>query len=187
MRPVVGGVFLNLLYNDDVWQQYLQQSPDVGSDWADMPVPPKMKVLVDNAEDAGSSYKYSLSQPDGDWTAVDYPASSWKDGKGGLGTESGSTTRWNTADVWVRRTVELDSVPDRLVLQLWHDEDAEIYVNGQQILGTTGFVTGYSPFEVSTAAFQSGENVVAIHCRQTEGGQYIDFGIETYEDSVQKR
>ena len=34
---------------------------------------------------------------------------------------------------------------------------------------------------VGKAAFNPGKNLVAIHCHQDQGGQYVDFGFVTIE------
>lgn len=67
-------------------------------------------------------------------------------------------------------------------LQAWlhHDEDAEIYINGVLALRTSGYTSSYDAFPLTPAgkaAIKPGKNLVAIHCRQTQGGQYIDFGL----------
>jgi hypothetical protein len=61
-----------------------------------------------------------------------------------------------------------------------HDEDAEVYINGVLAASADGFTTSYEEFplsEAARAALRAGTNVIAIHCRQTRGGQYIDAGI----------
>jgi len=67
-------------------------------------------------------------------------------------------------------------------LQAWlhHDEDAEVYINGVLALRVPGFVTGYESWPLtatSKAALTAGKNLIAIHCHQTTGGQYIDMGL----------
>lgn len=61
-----------------------------------------------------------------------------------------------------------------------HDEDAEVYVNGVLAVSANGWVGGYDAFPLSPggkAALKPGKNLIAIYCRQTEGGQYIDLGL----------
>jgi hypothetical protein len=65
-------------------------------------------------------------------------------------------------------------------LHVFHDEDAEIYINGILAARLTGFVTEYAEFEISQVAASTlriGRNTIAVHCRQTTGGQGIDVGI----------
>ncbi|MGB9624295.1 MAG: hypothetical protein ACPMAQ_05480, partial [Phycisphaerae bacterium] len=64
--------------------------------------------------------------------------------------------------------------------RLYHDEDCEIYINGTKVLERSGFVTGYVEEPLSAPALRlvrDGRNVVAVHCRQTGGGQNIDVGL----------
>jgi hypothetical protein len=65
-------------------------------------------------------------------------------------------------------------------LQIFHDEDVEVYLNGVLAVKLSGFITDYDDFEISKAAatvLQPGRNTIAVHCHQTTGGQGIDVGI----------
>ena len=44
----------------------------------------------------------------------------------------------------------------------------------------SGFISGYDVFPLTPegrAALKPGKNLIAIHCHQTNGGQYVDFGL----------
>ena len=90
-------------------------------------------------------------------------------------------TPWNSADIWLRREFVLEAgkltAPQ---LRMHHDEDAEVYINGVLAARTTGFTRDYEEFDIrpeARAALKPGRNVLAVHCHQTAGGQYIDMGL----------
>jgi hypothetical protein len=81
----------------------------------------------------------------------------------------------------LRREIELTAVQIRDA-QAWlhHDDDVELYVNGVLALTSAGWTSTYETFSLSVAgqkALKPGKNVIAIHCHQNSGGQYIDFGL----------
>ena len=184
-RPVVGGVFLEMLYNKPVWEKYASRDQTKAANWAPIPPPEKMTVILPAADRQPAIWSYTLARPDGDWTSADYDDSSWARGKSGFGTPGtpGAIigTIWQTDDIWLRRVVNITpSNYDDLEGWLHHDEDAEIYINGVLALKQSGFICNYDSFPLTPqgkAALKPGRNVIAVHCHQTVGGQYIDFGL----------
>ncbi len=130
-------------------------------------------------------WRYTFEQPAGDWFKTGFVDSAWKQGKGGFGTaETPNTvigTVWNTKQIWLRRAFTVDQLPkDELYLQLHHDEDTTVYLNGVQAAEVTWYNTNYDLVPVDAAAASAlrlGRNTIAVHCRQTTGGQYIDVGL----------
>jgi len=58
--------------------------------------------------------------------------------------------------------------------------------NGSLILETHGWTTSYDNVPLSEAGrrvFKPGKNLIAIHCRQNGGGQYVDLGLVTLQPS----
>jgi hypothetical protein len=44
---------------------------------------------------------------------------------------------------------------------------------------TSGWTTDYENFQLTPAgqaALKAGKNLIAVHCHQTDGGQYVDVG-----------
>jgi hypothetical protein len=70
---------------------------------------------------------------------------------------------------------------DDLVLSLHHDDECEVFINGVKAATVSGATGGYAITPISAAAkdalVATGKNVIAIHCHQRGGGQYIDAGI----------
>ncbi len=183
-RPVVGAVFAQLLYDKAVWQKWASRDKTKASGWAPIPALPKITGIVPAADQTPATWRYTTTKPADDWAAAAFDDSSWKEGQSGFGTRGtpGAVigTVWNTREIWLRREVEIPA--DKLAnLQLWlhHDEDVEIYLNGVLAFRVSGYVTGYDAIPLSAAAksaLKPGKNLVAVHCRQTGGGQYIDVG-----------
>ncbi len=188
-RPVVGGVFARLLYDKPVWRKWASRDRTHAAGWAPIPIPPKITPVVPAADTAAVVWRYTTTKPADGWTAPGFNDSAWKEGKSGFGTRGtpGAIigTEWNTADIWLRRTIDIPAA-QLANIQLWlhHDEDAEVYFNGVLVFRTTGWTTSYDAFPLSAqgkSALKAGRNVVAIHCHQTGGGQYIDLGLITVE------
>jgi hypothetical protein len=184
-RPVVGGVFLRMLYNKKDCRKYASRDLTKAANWAPIPPPEKMTVILPAADRQPALWSYTLARPDGNWTSAQYDDSNWAKGKSGFGTPGtpGAVigTLWQTDDIWLRRDVNITpSTYDDLEGWLHHDEDAEVYINGVLALKTSGFICNYDSFPLTPegkAAFKSGRNVIAVHCHQTVGGQYVDFGL----------
>ncbi|MBW3596932.1 MAG: beta-galactosidase [Planctomycetes bacterium] len=142
-------------------------------------------TVVPTSEKQGEMWRYTTTRPAENWAAPGFDDSSWREGEGGFGepTTPGSAvrTRWKTGDIWLRRAVQIPAgALTQPHLRIHHDEDAEVYVNGRPVASLTGYVTEYIQYELddkAREAFKEGANVIAIHCKQTGGGQYIDAGI----------
>ncbi len=180
-RPVVGGFFIKLLADPAIWNKWASRDKLKPANWAPLPVPPRVNVLVPLEQ----TWRYTTAKPGDGWTKPDFDQSLWKEGRAGFGTKPPSFkrhTNWTTDDIWLRRTM---TVPDGehpdLHFYVYHDEDVEIYVNGILAAEEAGFTTSYVPLEISRearAVMKPGATIlVAVHCRQTEGGQGVDVGL----------
>jgi beta-galactosidase/beta-glucuronidase len=146
--------------------------------------PPQFRELIPTSEKAAQKWHVTTDKPAEGWPRPDFDASKWKEGDGGFGTAMtpGAVVRteWKSPDIWLRRTFDLKEVPKgEVMLRMHHDEDADVYINGVLALRATGFTTDYEAFPLTEAgrkALKAGKNVIAVHCHQTGGGQYIDVG-----------
>ncbi|MFO0841056.1 MAG: glycoside hydrolase family 2 TIM barrel-domain containing protein [Gemmataceae bacterium] len=146
---------------------------------------PEVRPLVATSRDEGQPWRYTLAKPVTGWEKPDFDDAKWAKGPGGFGTKGtpGAVVRteWRTKEIWLRREFNLESMPTgKLVVLMHHDEDAEVYVNGVLAVSTRGFISDYEEFPISpeaAKALKKGKNVLAVSCKQTGGGQYIDVGL----------
>ncbi len=156
--------------------------------------PPRVLSLVPTSEVQPQLWRYTEEKPPENWFEPSFDDSGWKEGPGGFGRKKtpGSIVRteWTTSDIWLRRTFELPELPEKgeLALTIHHDEDAEVYLNGKLIGQFSGYLTNYVLVPVSidrpSNVLRKGRNVLAVHCRQTTGGQYIDVGLSLVEETT---
>jgi hypothetical protein len=154
---------------------------------ANRSIPPNSptRAIVPDALSALPAWKYTFQKPPTNWIEPGFEATGWKAGTAGFGTlqTPGTvvTTIWDTDDIWLRRKFVLGQENlDGLKLEVHHDEDAEIYLNG--ILGAQlpKYIDHYELFDIlpeALRALKQGTNTLAVHCHQTVGGQYIDVGL----------
>lgn len=143
------------------------------------------QVILPNALYRRVPWRYTTEQPDAQWFKPGYADVNWKEGIGGFGSQGTPNTMlntsWDTADIWLRREFTLGHEDlSRAILQVHHDEDAEIYLNGVLAATLPGFDIIYveQPINPEAAAtLKPGVNLIAVHCHQTTGGQFIDAGI----------
>jgi beta-galactosidase len=99
--------------------------------------------------------------------------------KGGF--EDKIQTAWKEKDIWLRRGFEWDGTAfDIAALVIHFDNATEVSVNGKEIWRGDRWVDAYVGFEVTAElarALEPGKNVVAVHCHQDDGGQFIDLAI----------
>ncbi len=98
--------------------------------------PPKVIAVVPTSQQKAQTWRYTLEKPSDGWEKPGFDATAWKEGEAGFGTRGtpGAVVRteWNTPDIWLRREVEVKaSQPSKVQLVIHHDEDAEIYINGE--------------------------------------------------------
>ena len=152
------------------------------------PTPLQSRVLAETAERNQVTWRYVLQQPASEgWQRAEFDDSQWKQSAGGFGTRGtpGAVVRteWNTGDIWLRREFTAPASATSLALRVHHDEDAEVFLNGLLAMRLPRWTTGYVEIPLSpevAKALVPGKNVLAIHCHQNGGGQYIDAGLVEY-------
>jgi len=147
-------------------------------------VEPCWQVLVGAAADGElcQPYRYTTTSPPDSWAGAAFDDAAWQTGRAPFGNAlPGVRSPWQTPDIWLRRTFDCDSSKIRnAALVIFHDEDTEVYVNGRKIWSGSGFLTAYATYSVTDTlkqALAKGRNTLAVHTRQTGGGQFIDLAV----------
>jgi hypothetical protein len=108
---------------------------------------------------------------------------------GGFGTKGTPgaiiKTEWKTDDIWLRQEFTLGDLSDinldDVKLYIHHDDDCEVYINGVKAVAISNYTGNYSLVEISKESKEAlkanGTNLIAIHCKQRVGGQFIDAGL----------
>ena len=184
-RSVVGGVFLQMLYDRAGWKAWAGRDVTKAANWAPLPPPPKVVTVVPTSAQEPVAWRYQTQAPSDDWMQPGFDASSWTEGPGGFGTSGtpGAVVRtvWNTPNIWLRREFVMpEGKWSDLQFRMHHDDDAEVYVDGVLATRAPGFVRAYEIFPIRTKAnelLKPGKHILAVHCKQIRGGQYIDVGL----------
>lgn len=153
------------------------------------------KTLVPTSLQSPQEWRYTFEQPPEGWQELEFDDSGWQKGLGGFGTLRGEGktvgTFWSKEDIWMRRTFKAMPIVLRAPqLLVQHDDDAEVYLNGKKVLELRGSVPEYIPMTLSEEArkaLKEGENVLAVHCRRRDEGQYIDVGMEEWKMPEEER
>ena len=151
----------------------------------EFPPLPTYETVVPTAEAQEIQWRFTTDHPADDWFVLAFDATGWKQGPGGFGkgaSDAGKVrTPWSTDDIWLRREIDLpQGKVKNLLLRCYHDDDAEVYLNGVRAATLHGYVDEYDLSDLSPAAMATlkpGKNLIAIHCHQIKGGQYIDAGL----------
>ena len=190
-RPVIGGVFVKMLTDRNVWKKWAGRDQTKAGQWAPLPEMPKLTTVIPTAQTAPARWRYTTQTPPENWTAADFDAHAWPEGLASFATPGTPGafrhTDWHTSDIWLRTEFVLPGKEfPHLEFYSAHDEDVEIYVNGILASTDSGFTTSYEPLEIRPAALEQlkpgAKVIVAVHCHQTVGGQNIDVGLVNVED-----
>jgi beta-galactosidase/beta-glucuronidase len=134
-----------------------------------------------SAQEIVDTWRYTLRKPADGWQAADFEDDGWKESSGGFGTHSTPGARvgtvWATNSIWLRKSIELTVVPAIPALLIHHDENAEVYINGKSVAVVQGYTQNYKVVPIpegTRSTIKPGKNVMAVHCSQTTGGQFID-------------
>ena len=152
--------------------------------------PPVTETLLPTSENVETIWRYIFEQPRADWTKPEFDDSSWQEGVGGFG--EGATakigTAWSSDELWLRSTFTLeDTFINHPYLRVFHDEDMEVYINGELVSKLPYYTFEYVNVPLGQedkGIFQKGINTISVYCKNTIQSQYCDVGLYDSSEPV---
>jgi hypothetical protein len=136
-------------------------------------------TILATSDEQNYSVKYVNSESKEGWQDISFNDANWKTGEAPFtSNKRKSGTLWDSHDLWVRRTFNLDKTGfNNLFLKLKHDDNIEVYLNGEEVYHHTGWINKYQYIPLDGVRLKKGKNVLAIHIANTAGGAFLDAGI----------
>lgn len=186
-RSVVGGFFMKMLTDKNIWKKWASKGTNVTGTWAPLNLLEFGKTILPVAKEKKIEWSYITEQPAGDWMKTEFNDSNWKKGLAGFGPMGyhQTTTEWLTPDIWMRNTFECAGISNEgLALNINYNDDAEVYINGKLVGSYSGACSGYKIVKLGMRVDEilvKGKNVISIHCKWTGGNRYSDAGLKEYK------
>ncbi|MDB5025644.1 MAG: hypothetical protein JWP78_3399 [Mucilaginibacter sp.] len=140
------------------------------------------KTILPAADEAPYQCRYTETKPADGWVWQQFNDDSWHTGQAPFSDQKANAkTSWTSKNIWMRRTFALDHINiDRLLLKLHHDDNVEVYLNGEMVYTKEGWTSDFELIQLSDAIrnkLKKEGNILAIHCANTAGGAYLDAGL----------
>lgn len=140
------------------------------------------ETILPLAEEQAYTCRYTEAAPTTNWMNKGFDDASWKTGEAPFSkNRKQAKTLWNSNDLWMRRVFVLKELNlHQLYLKMQHDDNVEVYINGEPAFSRTGWNSRSELFPLSDAVkakLVKGENLLAIHVANTAGGAYLDAGL----------
>ncbi|AGA78967.1 glutaminase family protein [Echinicola vietnamensis] len=139
--------------------------------------------VLPTSDEASYQLYYTENRPENGWFLPGFNDDDWKKGKAPFTDQREEAgTLWNTDELWLRREFDLADLADlnKLNLKIRHDDNIEVYLNGEQVYTLEGWVHRFTYVEIPTSVqqgLQEEGNVLAIHIKNTAGGRWLDVGL----------
>jgi len=151
------------------------------------------RTIIPISQEQPKLWGYTTDKPAAGWEKPEFNDSNWKIGPGVFGNKIRgiiNRTKWDSDDIWIRRTFEIDeplSGEGTLKLITFYNEDAEVYINGILAAKLDGPSPCYLFESINQEAAKSlkpGENTIAVHCHKVHSQQAVDVGIAQIVDPL---
>ena len=152
--------------------------------------PPVIETVLATSQQTSQTWRYTTTEPAENWHEPDFDDSAWKTGLGGFGYYDLPTyplkiidpgTQWNTDDIWIRRSFDLDNTSFRdPYFLVFNNDEAELYVNGELVLNlprSAQFYEWIPMDETIMKKLKKKDNSIAVHTHDDHHPKFIDVGI----------
>lgn len=109
------------------------------------------------------------------WLDEKYDDVKWQEGRGGFGSEDHPTQRvftvWTKPEIWLRKIVDLKSIPAKAALYVQTPGETEIFINGALAAKIDGPSDAYNVIPLTQQiadALTTGRNVIAVHAKAAD-------------------
>lgn len=138
--------------------------------------------VLPTSDEKAYSVKFTEEEPVAGWENGQFNDANWKTANAPFtDNKSMKGTGWYSKNLWMRRTFNLANTNfNKLHLKINHDDNAEVYLNGEQVYSYKGWLNKFQYFAINDAVKQNlkkGKNVLAIHVANTAGGAWLDAGL----------
>ena len=112
--------------------------------------------VVPTADEQTYNAKYTETKPAEGWENEEFNDADWKTGKAPFSDNKSSPgTGWFSKNIWVRRTFTLNKVDyNKLFLKIKHDDNTEVYLNGEKIYSYVGWLGKFENIPIEDAVKQ---------------------------------
>ena len=139
------------------------------------------KTILPTSDEKNYAVRYTYKEPGNGWMQPAFNDKLWKNGIAPFSNDERGKTQWKSKDIWMRRVFQLTSTSfDQLFLKIQHDDNAEVYLNGELIYSYKGWLSKLKYFRIDDAIkskLKKGNNILAVHVENTAGGSWLDAGL----------
>lgn len=139
------------------------------------------RTILAASDEESYTCKYTEETPAAGWASSDFNDTNWKTGGAPFTDDkSHAKTVWTSHDLWTRRKFTLHDLNfNRLFLKLYHDDNVEVYLNGEEVYSREGWTSDFKMIDIDQfrSKLKLGDNILAIHVANTAGGQWLDAGL----------
>ncbi|HAK97352.1 MAG TPA: hypothetical protein DCM87_20775 [Planctomycetes bacterium] len=142
------------------------------------------RVLVPPSREGSALWCVAFDAPPTSWHRPELDDRGWRRSRGAFGRRGGPGLvlrfTWEQPEIFLRTRFSVDRIPRALVLELFHDRDVQIAINGQVVAAREGFTTGIVTVDLPqdpAEVLHVGENLLAVRCRQPGHSHNLDVGL----------